>query len=58
MAQACVNAAYETVQLTQLFLDELARNRRKACLNSAEVQGLKGQERKAFVDACMASTGR
>jgi hypothetical protein len=28
---------------------------RMACLDSAKGQGLKGHERKAFVDACMAS---
>jgi hypothetical protein len=37
--------------LTQRFVVESFSERKKACLNSAK--GLKGQERKAFVDACM-----
>jgi hypothetical protein len=40
---------------TQLFLDERANNHRKACLDSAKVQGLKGQQRNGFVNACMGS---
>ena len=35
---------------TQRFVERLS-DRKKACLDSAK--GLKGQERKAFVDACM-----
>jgi len=38
---------------TQRFTERLS-DRKRACLNSAKAQGLKGQERKAFVDACMA----
>ena len=34
---------------------EKVSDHRKACLDNAKGQGLKGQERKAFVDACMAS---
>jgi hypothetical protein len=36
--------------LTQRFVERFS-DRKKACLNSA--RGLKGQQRKAFVDACM-----
>jgi hypothetical protein len=38
----------------QRFSEKLSEHRR-ACLDNAKGQGLKGQERKAFVDACMAS---
>ena len=37
---------------TQRFTERLS-DRKKACLDSARAQGLKGRERKAFVDACM-----
>jgi hypothetical protein len=37
------------------WLSEKRGEQRKACLDSAKGQGLKGHERKAFVDACMAS---
>jgi hypothetical protein len=36
-------------------LSEKRGEQRKACLDNAKGQGLKGHERKAFVDACMAS---
>jgi hypothetical protein len=44
-------ATGETDVFTQRFVVEKFNERKKACLDSAK--GLKGKERKAFVDACM-----
>ncbi len=38
---------------TQRFI-EILKNQRKACLDSAKDQGLRGHERKAFMESCLA----
>lgn len=43
----------DTDVATQRFVEPFSA-RKKACLDSAKAAGLKGQQRKAFVDACMA----
>lgn len=52
-AWSAASASGDSDVYAQRFSEKLSELR-KACLDSAKRQGLKGQERKAFVDACMA----
>jgi hypothetical protein len=53
-AWSAIGASGDSDVYVQRFSEKLGEHRR-ACLDSAMRQGLKGQERKAWVDACMAS---
>jgi hypothetical protein len=53
LAWTGAGAASDTDVFTQRFI-ELPSPTRKACLERAKSQGLKGQERKAFMNACLA----
>ena len=52
VAWTAAGMAGDTDVFTQRFVERFS-DRKKACLNSAK--GLKGQERKAFVNACLGS---